>query len=178
MISFDKCVQLLKLNLEKNRLANLNNDGMNKKANSANQWNLELDVVIKYLEQYALLVQGNWVVKSEIIYPKAIDSYNKLDYNSIPFSNISVDMLCKARDYVLYKFTKRDSLSRKELIEQIRIPADAIREILKQFSSYNKESNEWQFIYPRDDNFINQYKTVFQKQEIIWEEKCKASIFW
>lgn len=158
VISFNKCIQLLNLNIEKNRLATQSNDT-----------NLDLDLVLRYLQRFAQLVQGNWVVKSDIIYPKNANSGGVFDVNSIPFTNISVDMLCRARDFVLYQFTKQESLSRLELIEQIRVPADVISEILAQFSNFNKQTRSWDFVYSRDETFLATYKEIVQKQELQWE---------
>lgn len=45
--------------------------------------------ILKYLQQVAMLVQGNWVVNSELIYPK--DS----------LSPQNSELMCKARDYIV-----------------------------------------------------------------------------
>ena len=191
VISFNKCVQLLNLNMEKNRLANAAsttsstngqtngqlNGGLNDQSNSqsSGQSNnqLDIDLVLRYLEQYAQLVQGNWVVKSEAIYPKRPKNVGRpsiFDLNSIPFTDISVDMLKSARDYVLYKFTKEDSLSRLELIEQVRVPPTVIGEILDQLSTFNPATRSWDFVYPRDETFIEQHQELVARQHLQWEE--------
>lgn len=121
------------------------------------------------MQLYAQLVQGNWVVKSEIIYPAHFKNNNPHDLNSIPFTNVSIDWLCKARDFILYKFTKQDSLSRLELIEQVRIPPDVISEILGQFSVFNKQTRSWNFIYSKDEEFIRDYVEIVHKQDELWE---------
>lgn len=52
----------------------------------------ETTAVLKYLQQVAVLVQGNWVVSSELLYPK--DSISS--HNGIP-----AELMCRARDYVV-----------------------------------------------------------------------------
>lgn len=47
--------------------------------------------VLKVLQQVAVLVQGNWVVKSDIIYPKDIKSE----------SGVPNDLIQRGRDYVV-----------------------------------------------------------------------------
>lgn len=47
--------------------------------------------VLKALQQVAVLVQGNWVVKSDIIYPK--DSKSE--------SGVPNDLIQRGRDYVV-----------------------------------------------------------------------------
>lgn len=206
VISFNKCVQLLSLNVEKNRLANAGSAGQasgqlnghlktnghasghaNGHANSqlngqfnsqstsqsTSQPRLDLDLVLRYLEQYAQLVQGNWVVKSDSIYPKRPKHAGRpsiFDLNSIPYTDISVEMLKSARDYVLYKFTKEDSLSRLELIEQVRVPPPVIGEILNQLSIFNPATRSWDFMYPRDEAFIEQHRDLAARQDAQWQE--------
>lgn len=165
VISFNKCVQLLNLNIEKNRFK------------QSTQTDLDLELVLKYLQQFGQLVRGNWVVKSEIIYPKNFNR-NTSDINSIPIANISSDVLCKARDYVLFKFTKQESLSRLELIEQIRVPPNVIKEILIQFSNFNKQTRSWDFIYPIDENFLSNYKEIVQKQNSAWNAASNQLMNW
>ena len=157
VISFNKCMHLLQLNVNKNRLID------------SNCSELDVQLVIRFLQQYAQLVQGNWVVKSDVIYPKNFKASSHFDPNSIPFTNISTEMLCKARDYVLFKFTKEESLSRLELIEQVKIPPSVIGEILSQFSFFNKETRSWHFIYSKDEKFIANHKAIVDNQAQIWD---------
>lgn len=51
----------------------------------------ETTAILKYLQQVAMLVQGNWVVNSELIYPKS---------NLSPQNNSS-EFMCKARDFIV-----------------------------------------------------------------------------
>lgn len=58
--------------------------------------------VLSYLQKAAVLVQGNWVVKSDLIYPKDSTSSE----NGIP-----CDAICRARDYVVsIQFKSKASL--------------------------------------------------------------------
>ena len=52
----------------------------------------ESAVILKYLQQLAVLVQGNWVVNSEILYPQGTKSHH---------SGIPADHMCRARDFVV-----------------------------------------------------------------------------
>uniref|UniRef100_A0A8D8RXJ9 DNA-directed RNA polymerase III subunit RPC5 n=2 Tax=Cacopsylla melanoneura TaxID=428564 RepID=A0A8D8RXJ9_9HEMI len=51
----------------------------------------------KFLQQHALLVHGNWVVKSDVLFPKESAS---------PFSGVPGDVMCTARDYLVFLFTQ------------------------------------------------------------------------
>lgn len=48
--------------------------------------------ILKYLQQVAVLVQGNWAVNSELLYPKDTVSTE---------SGIPAELMCKARDYIV-----------------------------------------------------------------------------
>lgn len=52
----------------------------------------ETAAILKYLQQVAILVQGNWIVSSELVYPK--DSISS--HNGIP-----AELMCRARDYIV-----------------------------------------------------------------------------
>lgn len=56
--------------------------------------------LLKSLQQVAELVQGNWVVKSEILYPSEKDKPAKL----YGITGIHPDIISKARDYVVTTF--------------------------------------------------------------------------
>lgn len=50
------------------------------------------DVVLKTLPKVAVLVRGNWVVKSEVLYPA--NSFSAT-------SGVPAELMCRARDYVV-----------------------------------------------------------------------------
>lgn len=52
----------------------------------------ETSLIIKHLQQVAVLVRGNWVVNSDLIYPKDTASAH---------SGIPSELMCRARDYVV-----------------------------------------------------------------------------
>lgn len=53
---------------------------------------LTADNLLKTLPKVAVLVQGNWIVKSEILYPAGTFS---------AVSGVPADLMCRARDYVV-----------------------------------------------------------------------------
>lgn len=53
---------------------------------------LKAELLLKDLSQVAVLVRGNWIVKSEVLYPSNT-------FSSI--SGVPADLMCKARDYVV-----------------------------------------------------------------------------
>ena len=60
--------------------------------------------VLRCLQQVALLVQGCWVVKSEMLYGK--DTFSA-------HSGANAEMLCRGRDYIMWRFTQNRCIVRK-----------------------------------------------------------------
>lgn len=50
--------------------------------------------LLKTIPKVAVLVQGNWIVKSDILYPQGTFSAT---------SGVPADLMCRARDYVVSK---------------------------------------------------------------------------
>ena len=107
--------------------------------------------VIRCLQQVAVLVQGCWVVKSEILYPKDQCS---------PHSGVSSEHLCRGRDYVVWRFTQSRHVTRKEIASIVKLPAEDIKSILEQISRIRVNCG-WEFLFTYDTEFTNRYFTKF-----------------
>lgn len=59
--------------------------------------------LLKTLPRVAVLVQGNWIVKSEILYPQGTFSST---------SGVPADLMCRARDYVVSIFCIKHARSK------------------------------------------------------------------
>lgn len=53
------------------------------------------ELTLKALAQLAVLVRGNWAVKSEVLFPK--DTFSAV-------SGVPAEVMCRARDYVVSSF--------------------------------------------------------------------------
>ncbi|XP_031837330.1 RNA polymerase III subunit E isoform X2 [Nomia melanderi] len=123
----------------------------------------ETAAILKYLQQVAVLVQGNWIVNSELIYPK--DSISS--YNGIP-----ADLMCRARDYILLSFTEHEYLDRKTISSVVKLPPDEIKEIFMNLATHEPKKG-WRLIIPPTKDFIERYPEIAQRQEMLWEAKRK-----
>lgn len=118
-------------------------------------------LVIKALQQVAVLVQGCWVVKSDILYPK--DSFSA--HSASP-----ADVISRARDYMLWKFTQTRSLIRKEVSSVVKIPPDELKEMLSHIARPRVKQG-WVFNLEYDFDFVNRNKDVVQRQQMMWDAK-------
>lgn len=123
----------------------------------------ESTAILKYLQQVAVLVQGNWVVNSELLYPK--DSISS--QNGIP-----AELMCRARDYILLSFTEHEILGRKAISSVIKLPSDEIKEIFTNLA-IREPKKGWRLALPPTKEFVERYPEIAQRQEIFWEAKRK-----
>ncbi|RZC32116.1 Sin N domain containing protein [Asbolus verrucosus] len=124
---------------------------------------LTADTLLKNLPKVAVLVRGNWVVKSEVLYPS-----NTLSSTS----GVPAELMCRTRDYVLYLFTKNQYVERKKVSSVMKIPSEEVKEIFMGFSklSHNKG---WELVLPTDNDFVVKHNDIVQKQTDAWEQKFK-----
>ncbi|KAJ8246352.1 hypothetical protein GJAV_G00266780 [Gymnothorax javanicus] len=114
--------------------------------------------VLRCVQQVAMLVQGNWVVKSDVLYPK--NSYSS-------FSGVPAEVLCRGRDYVMWRFTQERSVMRKEIGAVIKLPPEDVKDFLEQMS-VSRVNRGWEFLLPTDTEFVRKHPDVAQRQHMLW----------
>ncbi|XP_061562533.1 DNA-directed RNA polymerase III subunit RPC5 isoform X1 [Phycodurus eques] len=114
--------------------------------------------VLRCIQQVALLVQGNWVVKSDVLYPKNTCS---------PHSGVAADVLCRGRDFVMWRFTLERSLMRKEVTAMIKLPPEDVKDFLEQVA-VPRVNRGWEFLLPADVDFVKKHADVAQRQQMLW----------
>ncbi|XP_015172040.1 PREDICTED: DNA-directed RNA polymerase III subunit RPC5 [Polistes dominula] len=119
--------------------------------------------ILKYLQQIAMLVQGNWIVNSDLIYIKESES----SINGIP-----ADLMCKARDYILLLFTEQEYIDRKTVSNTIKIPFLEINEIFSDIAVQIPKKG-WRLPISPNTDFQKKYPEIVQRQEMLWEMKRK-----
>ncbi|XP_060071471.1 DNA-directed RNA polymerase III subunit RPC5-like isoform X2 [Ylistrum balloti] len=119
---------------------------------------------LRSLQQVAVLVQGCWVVKSEILYPKEATS---------PHSGVAADHLCRGRDYVMWRFTQSSHVTRKDIASIVKLPAEDVKDILEQMSRIRANCG-WEFLFAYDSDFSNRYPEIVQRQKMLWDAKYQG----
>jgi len=117
--------------------------------------------LLKVLQQVAVLVQGNWVVKSDILFPK--DGKSE--------SGVANELIQRGRDYVLYMLSKNRSILRNEIAEVVGLPGADLITIFKGVARRRRHRGAWEFLLPTDQIFINKFPDVVQRQEMIWQSR-------
>ncbi|XP_078200995.1 DNA-directed RNA polymerase III subunit RPC5 isoform X1 [Callithrix jacchus] len=114
--------------------------------------------VLRGIQKVAMLVQGNWVVKSDILYPK--DS-------SSPHSGVPAEVLCRGRDFVMWKFTQSRWVVRKEVATVTKLCTEDVKDFLEHMAVV-RINKGWEFILPYDGEFIKKHPDVVQRQHMLW----------
>jgi len=115
--------------------------------------------ILTCLEQCAVLVQGNWVIKSQQHYR---------------------DQLGAIRELLIWTFVQEPVVSKLQFIERIpncHSPHEDIRQLFLDIAVLHMHADRpggaWKLKYPRDDNFISAHPELVSKQMALWEMRSK-----
>ncbi|NXD25751.1 RPC5 polymerase, partial [Spelaeornis formosus] len=113
---------------------------------------------LRCVQQVALLVQGNWVVKSDVLYPKDTSS---------PHSGVPAEVLCRGRDFVMWKFTQDRWVVRKEVAAVTKLCPEDVKDFLEHMS-VARINKGWEFMLPYDEDFVKKHPDIVQRQQMLW----------
>ncbi|XP_067859633.1 DNA-directed RNA polymerase III subunit RPC5 isoform X2 [Heptranchias perlo] len=114
--------------------------------------------VLRCIQQVAMLVQGCWVVKSDVLYPKGTCS---------PHSGVTAEVLCRGRDFAMWKFTQGLWVVRKEISAVVKLPPEDVKDFLEQMA-VPRINKGWEFLLPHDAKFMKKHPDVVQRQHMLW----------
>lgn len=117
--------------------------------------------IFRALPTVGLMIHGNWVVQSESIYPAKTVS---------PTNGVSAELMCRARDYILYQFYRNEFIDRKKISSVTQVPSEEILELLRTISKWDGK-NGWQLLCPPNHRFEQKYPELKQRQEVFWRSK-------
>jgi DNA-directed RNA polymerase III subunit RPC5 len=117
--------------------------------------------VLRNLNLCGIMVRGNWTLQSEILYPSTYIS---------PTNGISSELMCKGRDYVLYKLMQNDmlTLNRRKLSIITQLPQEEAREILESVASL-KSNKTWDLIKAPDYDFEKKHPEIYQRTHAMFK---------
>lgn len=115
------------------------------------------------LNELAVLVQGNWAVKSEILYGDS----SLRDCTDV--TGISINLFIAARDYLLWLFNQDRLVNRLTYSERVRIPDYDVKELFNQLAIFRKDLSKWELKLETDTRFIQQFPEIVQRQANFWK---------
>lgn len=125
---------------------------------------------LRILQQYAILVQGLWVAKSEFL-------FREVEGNLRLF-----------RDHILFKFSERQNISYIEINKLKNALKDrkivpnkktdfiaVLNRFLHLFAVDRPRLEDWKFKEPTDGSFIELHPEIVEEQKKVWEEVGKKT---
>ncbi|XP_053690133.1 DNA-directed RNA polymerase III subunit RPC5 [Sabethes cyaneus] len=123
---------------------------------------LAADKVLRTLPMAGVLIRGNWVVQSDSIY---------LEGSVSSINGVPAEQMCKARDYILYRFTQCDKLDRHQLALITQLPTEEIREILCSIAKLNSDRS-WSMLLPPNEDFSGTELEISDRQNAFWTARA------
>lgn len=123
--------------------------------------------IIQVLQLEGILIHGNWVVQSEKLYqPESVSGIN----------GVPAELMCRARDYILYQFYRNEVIDRRKISNVTQIPADEVKQILLTVAKRHRK--QWQLLVPPNPQFEEQHQEVKQRQDAYWRAKEATYLEW
>ncbi|XP_068610557.1 DNA-directed RNA polymerase III subunit RPC5 [Brachionichthys hirsutus] len=119
---------------------------------------IDSTAALRCIQQVALLVQGNWVVKSDVLYPKNTCSAH---------SGVPAEVLCRGRDFVMWRFTLERSVMRKDVASVTKLPPEDVKEFLEHVAA-PRVNRGWEFLLPTDVDFVKKHPDIAHRQHMLW----------
>ncbi|XP_073997167.1 RNA polymerase III subunit E [Rhodnius prolixus] len=120
----------------------------------------DIDRVVQCLQTCAVMVLGNWVLRSDLLYSTT--------HNGIP-----PQAMIRARDYILHEFHEGRVVERKSLSALVGLPQEELREMMSQVGVLRR-NKRWHFRLSPDTNFLERFPEVVEQQNLLWEARAKG----
>nr|CAG4640931.1 EOG090X07NA [Eulimnadia texana] len=125
----------------------------------------EASQMLRAVQQVAVLIQGNWVVRSDVLYPK-----DKL----CGLTGVPAEIITKARDLLLLAFTQSRFVDKKSMMSVLKMPPEEVSHMFQEISIY-RTGKGWEFALPTDEDFLKKYPEIVQRQDMLWKAKQQLS---
>lgn len=125
--------------------------------------------VLRNLALCGTLISGNWTLQSEVLYPSTFKS---------TINGINSELMCRGRDYVLYKLMQNDfeSLNRQRIGIVTQLPSEETKEVLESVAyltfkkdDFGNKKSVWELLKPPDIDFEKRHPDLVQRQEALWK---------
>ena len=129
---------------------------------------IDTNLLLNLLQQHGNLVQGNWVVKSSVLFPKVVpligaDLMRKLAERG------SNERSALIFDCVNLCFLRHRSIKRCDVLNWIKVGHEELLEMFELVSTFDQENKRWTLLYAKDDEFIQNHPDIVRQQESLWE---------
>ncbi|KAH8319309.1 hypothetical protein KR067_003701, partial [Drosophila pandora] len=116
------------------------------------------DKVLALLPQVAILLHGNWVPRSEVVFPEKMLSHA---------NGVAAEQMIRARDYILFRFSRTACLYRAQVMAATQLPPAETLDVLRTVARVNA-TKRWELLLPPDKEFEQKHPELVQRQELHW----------
>lgn len=88
-------------------------------------------------------------------------------------NGVPAELMCRARDYILYQFYRNEIIDRKKISAITQIPSEEVKELLLTVASCDKSRN-WRLVQPPDVEFDASNPELKQRQDVFWRAKDES----
>lgn len=88
-------------------------------------------------------------------------------------NGVPAELMCRARDYILYQFYRNETIDRKKISTITQIPSDEVKELLLTIASWNKPRG-WHLVQPPNAEFDVRNPELKQRQDVFWRAKDES----
>ncbi|XP_026676146.1 uncharacterized protein LOC103504907 isoform X1 [Diaphorina citri] len=113
-----------------------------------------------------MLVHGNWIVKSDVLYPKESASGT---------CGVPAEVMCRTRDYMVFLFTQSMFVQKSQVTEKIRIPPQELSTMFEEIAQYHPGKG-WKLLLPADEQFIAKNPDIVDRTRMWFTLKAKQII--
>ncbi|NXY65523.1 RPC5 polymerase, partial [Callaeas wilsoni] len=100
----------------------------------------------------------SFLINSDVLYPKDTSS---------PHSGVPAEVLCRGRDFVMWKFTQDRWVVRKEVAAVTKLCPEDVKDFLEHMS-VARINKGWEFMLPYDEDFVKKHPDIVQRQQMLW----------
>ncbi|XP_060846618.1 DNA-directed RNA polymerase III subunit RPC5-like [Rhopalosiphum padi] len=130
-----------------------------------------ITTILTHLKELAVLVRGNWTIKSEHLYPdNTISSHFGL-------SNETMRLL---RDYMIHLLDSNQIVNRKNIGKMFNAPPEEVKDALTSVAVLD-ENKTWKLLVTDNDGFletVENFNEIYKEQSDWWATRVKQINTW
>ncbi|KAL5237487.1 hypothetical protein ACI65C_004897 [Semiaphis heraclei] len=130
-----------------------------------------VSTILTHLKEIAVLVRGNWVIKSEELYPdKTISSH----------FGLSFEIMRILRDYIIYLLDSGQIVNRKNIGKMFNAPPEEVKDVLTSVAVLD-QTKTWKLLVTDNDGFLetlDNYNEICKEQSDWWKTRIRQINTW
>lgn len=127
--------------------------------------------ILTHLKEIAVLVCGNWTIKSEELYPENTISSH---------FGLSFEVMRLLRDYIIHLLDSGQIVNRKNIGKMFNAPPEEVKDVLTSVAVLDK-NKMWKLLATDNDGFLetmDNYNEICKEQSDWWSTRVKQINTW